>query len=111
MVSLKENCRQSEDVVYAELLNQIRIGNHSIEDLEVLSKRVCGTGHPFDHECMFTENATVLCSVREYKDVVNEQLLSTLPSEVIECHTSGSDCSNKFQIIKLNQSKSAPSQV
>ena len=62
MVSLKENCRQSEDLVYAELLNRIRIGNHSSEDLEVLSKRVCGTGHPFDQECAITENATVLCS-------------------------------------------------
>ena len=45
MVSLKENCRQSEDLVYAELLNRIRIGNHSSDDLEVLLKRVCGTGH------------------------------------------------------------------
>ena len=115
MVSLKENCRQSEDLVYAELLNRIRIGNHSSEDLEVLSKRVCGTGHPFDQECAITENATVLCSKHEYKDVINEQLLSTLPSEVIECHASDSDCSgaplNKFQITKLNQSKSAPPQV
>ena len=115
MVSLKENCRQSEDLVYAELLNRIRIGNHSSEDLEVLSKRVCGTGHPFDQECAITENATVLCSKHEYKDVINEQLLSTLPSEVIECHASDSDCSgaplNKFQTAKLNQSKSAPPQV
>ena len=46
MVSLKENCRQSEDVVYEELLNRIRIDNHSSEDLEVLLKRVCCTGHP-----------------------------------------------------------------
>ena len=41
--------------------------------------------------------------------------MSTLPSEVIECHASDSDCSgallNKFQRTKLNQSKSAPSQV
>ena len=48
MISLNENCRQSEDLVYAELLDQIRIGNHSSDNLEVLSKRVCGTGHPFD---------------------------------------------------------------
>ena len=63
MVSVKENCRQSEDLVYAELLNRIRIGNHSSDDLEVevLSKRVCGTGDPFDQECAITENATVLC--------------------------------------------------
>jgi hypothetical protein len=109
-----ENCRQSEDVVYAELLNRIRIGSHSSDDLEVLSKRVCGTGHPFNRECTITENATVLCSKHEYKDVVNEQL-STLPSEVVECHASDTDCSgaplNKFQIIKLNQSKSAPPEV
>ena len=41
--------------------------------------------------------------------------MSTLPSEVIECHASDSDCSgaplNKFQVTKLNQSKSAPPQV
>ena len=81
----------------------------------MLSTRVCGIGHPFDQECAITENATVLCSKHEYKDVINEQLLSTLPSEVIECHASDSDCSgaplNKFQITKLNQSKSAPPQV
>ena len=75
----------------------------------------CGTGHPFDQECAITENATGLCSEHEYKYVINEQLLSTLPSEVIECHASDSDCSgaplNKFQITKLNQSKSAPPQV
>ena len=81
----------------------------------MLSKRVTGTGHPFDQECAITENATVLCSKHEYKDVINEQLLSTLPSEVTECHASDSDYSgaplNKFQITKLNQSKSAPPQV
>ena len=37
MVSLKENSRQSKDLVYTEL-NRIRIGNHSSDDLEVLSK-------------------------------------------------------------------------
>ena len=65
---------------------------YSSDDLEVLSRRVCGTGHPFNHECAITENATVLCSKCEYKDVINEQLLSTLLSEVIECHASDSDC-------------------
>ena len=53
--------------------------------------------------------ATVLHSKHEYKDVINEQLLSTLPSKIIECHASDSDCSgaplNKFQITKVNQSK------
>ena len=57
-------------------------------------------------------HGTVLCSKHEY---INEKLLSTLPSEVIECHASDSDCSgaplNKFQITKLNQTKSAPPQV
>jgi hypothetical protein len=71
---------------------------------------VCGTGHPFNREWTITENTTVLCSKHEYKDAINEQL-STLPSEVVECHASDTDCSgaplNKFQIIKLNQSKSA----
>ena len=38
-----------------------------------------------------------------------------MPSEVIECHASDNDCLgaplNKFQITKLNQSKSAPLHV
>ena len=59
-------------------------------------------------ECAITENATVLCSKHEYNDVINEQL-STLPLEVIESHTSDSDCSgaplNKFQVAKLHQQK------
>ena len=46
----------------------------------MLSKRVCGTGHTFDPGCTVTENTTVLCSKHEYKDVINEQVLSTLPS-------------------------------
>ena len=115
MVSLKENCRQSEDMIYAELLNRIRIGNHSSEDLKVLSKRVCGTGHSFGPECTITENATVLCSKHECKDIINERLLSSLPSNVIDCHASDSDCSgallSKFQKIKLNQSKNAPPKI
>ena len=102
--------RQSEDLVYAELLNQIRIGNHNSDDLEVVLKQVYGTGNLFDHECAVTENATVLCSKHEYRDVINKQLSSTLPSEVIDSH---SDCSGaplkKFQTTKLN--KSAPLQV
>ena len=39
----------------------------------------------------------------KYKDVITEQLLSTLPSDVIECHASDSDYLgaplNKFQIL------------
>ena len=51
MISLKENCRQSEDKVHAQLLNRIRIGNHNSEDLKALSMRVCGTGHPIGPQC------------------------------------------------------------
>ena len=74
---------------------------------------MCGTGHPFGPECTITENATVLCSKHECKDI-NEQL-SSLPSNVIDCHASDSDCSgaplSKFQKIKLNQSKNAPPKI
>ena len=84
-----------------KLLNRIRIGNHSSEDLKVHSKRIGGTGHPFDHERTITADTTVLCSKHEY-DVINEQLSSTLLSEVIECHASDSNSTgaplNKFQL-------------
>ena len=88
-------------MVYAQLLNQIRIGSYNSEDLELLSKQVCGTGNPIDHECTITENATVMCSKHEYKDVINERLLTTLPSKIIDCCAIDSDCSgallSKFQ--------------
>ena len=81
----------------------------------MLSKRVCGTGHPFGLECTITEIATVLCSKHECKYIINERLLSSLPSNVIDCHTSDSDYQgaplSKFQKIKLNQSKNAPPEI
>ena len=45
MVELKENFRQSDDQKYGEVLNRIRIGDHTADDFDSLAGRVCGVGH------------------------------------------------------------------
>ena len=46
VIMLKTNHRQGEDKVYADLLNRIRIGNVTDEDLEILETRVRPINHP-----------------------------------------------------------------
>ena len=45
-VSLVENHRQEADAAFADLLNRVRIGEQTPDDLECLMKRVRKTGHP-----------------------------------------------------------------
>ena len=46
VISLLENHRQSEDALYADILNRIRTGEHTEDDLNVLENRVRPEGHP-----------------------------------------------------------------
>ena len=45
VINLVENHRQEDDAQYADILNRIRIGEHTEDDLSILQKRV----HPRDH--------------------------------------------------------------
>ena len=44
--SLKENHRQEGDYEYADILNRIRLGKQTKEDINVLQSRVRPEGHP-----------------------------------------------------------------
>ena len=46
VISLVENHRQQGDAMYADMLNRIRVGEQTDEDLSVLQERVRPTGHP-----------------------------------------------------------------
>ena len=46
VVNLVENHRQDEDREYADLLNRVRLGNHTASDIEILETRVRPFGHP-----------------------------------------------------------------
>ena len=63
MVELKENCRQSDDQKYGEVLNRIRTGNHTADDFGYLA----GHGHERGVDCELTDNCTVLCFKNEHK--------------------------------------------
>ena len=45
VITLEKNHRQGEDFAYAELLNRIRVGKQTIEDYEMLKKRVRPANH------------------------------------------------------------------
>ena len=42
---LDQNCRQKNDVEFANMLNSIRVGAHDESDIKKLMSRVCGSGH------------------------------------------------------------------
>ena len=46
VVNLEENHRQGEDKIYGDLLNRVRSGNHTEEDIELLKTRVFSKSDP-----------------------------------------------------------------
>ena len=46
VINLEENHRQGDDKTYADMLNRIRFGRQSNDDLKVLESRVRPEGHP-----------------------------------------------------------------
>ena len=46
VINLEENHRQGADHTYAEILNRIRVGEHTENDMNILSTRVRPEGHP-----------------------------------------------------------------
>ena len=77
MVELKENCRQSDDQKYGEVLNRIRTGDHTADDFGYLAGRVCGVGHERGVDCELTDNCTVLCSKKQGQDQSGHARLSS----------------------------------
>ena len=74
---LEINHRQGNDRVYAELLNRIRIGKHTQDDVELLETRVRPLGHQdLKHASLFIVCKKVDCSR------LNIDYLSKLPGDV-----------------------------
>ena len=46
VISLVENHRQQGDAEYADILNRVRLGEHTDEDMRILQGRVRKEGHP-----------------------------------------------------------------
>ena len=78
MINLTENHRQGNDKTYAEILNRIRVGEQTIEDLDILRKRVRPKNHPDLKNALFIACKKV--SVNEH----NEKSLNSLPGKLLE---------------------------
>ena len=46
VITLKTNHRQGSDKSYADLLNRLRVGEHTVDDLDTLRTRVFNRGDP-----------------------------------------------------------------
>ena len=79
VINLRTNHRQGKDKTYADLLNRIRTGSQTPDDLEVLSQRI----RPKDHEDL-TKAELFICCTRKKVAKHNETYLTTLPGELYE---------------------------
>ena len=89
-ISLVENHRQQGDAEYANILNRIRVGEQTDEDLTALQERVRPEGHPE------MRGATVIASTHQVVNRHNTLRLQELQSElvVIEAINSHSNIPN-----------------
>jgi len=100
-LQLIENCRQKGDLVYAELLNRVRIGEHTKEDIALLSTRICqkldsvGKDSPGHIEPSCTMSAYseggIICSTHDQRNQVNEAMFNTLAGQVYEFEAHDTD--------------------
>ena len=80
-VLLEKNHRQGRDKDYADLLNRIRTGVHTEEDLDVLRTRV----RPLDHKDVTGAELYIGC-VRADVGKMNDKYLRKLPGEYIRIY-------------------------
>ena len=84
VVSVVENHRQQGDAVYADILNRIRIGEQSEEDLTVLQERVREPGHPD------MDGAMVIASTHAVVNLHNDRCLERLSGFMVEIEAANS---------------------
>ena len=77
VISLVENHRQQGDAEYADILNRIRLGDHTDDDMRVLQERVRPEGHPD------LKGAQVIASTHAVVNKYNALSLQELDSELI----------------------------
>ena len=82
IVELKENMRQRNDTDYSSLLNRLRTGCFTAEDIDVLKKRIVGSNSEIDlTKAPFKEALRLFPRVADC-DTYNEEQLYKLGSQV-----------------------------
>ena len=84
VVSVVENHRQQGDALYADMLNRIRIGEQTEEDLNVLQERVRELGHPD------MDGAMVIASTHAVVNLHNDRCLEKLSGVTVEIEAANS---------------------
>ena len=77
VISLEENHRQEEDHVFADVLNRIRIGEQTIDDLNLLQERCRHDDHPD------LKGAMTIAATHNIVNKNNDKLLDELNTELI----------------------------
>ena len=77
VISLVENHRQKGDAHYADILNRIRVGHQTVEDMSLLQERVRPEGHPD------LKGALVIACKHEAVNRFNDQCLSELKTKLL----------------------------
>ena len=77
-ILLENNHRQGEDKTYADLLNRVRVGHQTEEDLQLLQTRVRPDGHKD-----LKDAALYICCTKRSVTMYNNKYLRSLPGEMI----------------------------
>ena len=67
VINLEENHRQGKDKSYADMLNRIRVGKHTQEDMEILKSRVRTKGHADTKGALFISAKVI--PVAKFNDI------------------------------------------
>ena len=86
VISLVENHRQHGDAEYADILNRIRVGEHTDDDMSKLQERVRPEGHPD------LKGALVIASKHTVVNKHNDLRLQELTSDLIVIEAINSHC-------------------
>ena len=76
VINLEKNHRQGKDKEYADLLNRVRVGKHTAEDIELLKTRIRKKGHPDLNKALFI--TAQVNPAAEY----NEKMVNRLPGKL-----------------------------
>ena len=79
IILLEKNHRQGNDKAYADILNRIRVGEQTKEDIAVLKKRV----RPQKHQDIKTASTFIVCKRKECASI-NKRRLIKLDGDLIE---------------------------
>ena len=99
VISLVENHRQQGDAAYADILNRIRVGEHTDEDLNLLQDRVRPEAHPD------LKGALVIASTHMVVNKQNDLCLERLSSELLQIEAINSHNNIPDYIPKLHKKK------